>query len=711
MSNDKYVDKVRYVWVLACILAMAACGISDDSSNSPDTGSISADGTISVAAIGTDSRVRTMLDEHGRITYMRDCGDPSDGRAHCNVLVPSDSTGHVTPLVAPAGWGAVDLESAYGLSLSSGGARTVAIVLWDDDPNLESDLGVYRSQYGLPTCTTANGCFKKVNQSGATSPLPTTATGSTNTEWALDASMVSAACPFCNIVVVEANSNDDSDLMAAEDTAASLAYYVSNSWGQSEFSGETSLESHFDKPGVGIFAASGDSGGGHELYPAASEYVTAVGGTVLSTASGTSRGWSETVWSGAGAGCSPFISKPSWQHDASCATRMVADVSAVASGVAVFDSVSSGGWTTVAGTSIATPLTTGIYANTDNRGASPSLSYTTATFNDVTSGNDESGCTSYECMGVVGYDGPSGNGTPVPTNITRYDTLFGPVTTSAAADAVAINDTNVYTLFSNGAEFTSANEWLNAAFFGSQATLLGDVNGDGKKDLVAFGGTYVEVTLSAGTAFLPPANWLNEPFYGTHGTFVGDVNGDGKADGIAINNSSVYVTLSNSPSSLSFGTPQEWSSVSFYGTISNLAADVNGDGRTDLIAINQPNSYVMLSNGTSFNSPQEWSTESFYGTMATLAGDVNGDGKADVIAVNQNNVYVMLSSGSGFGTPQLWFDGDFYGTHTTSVGDFNGDGKADLVAVNDGNVYVMLSNGTSFTSPTLWFNAAFYGDH
>jgi hypothetical protein len=252
MSDDKSVNRVRCVCVFACILAMAACGIDYNSSENSDMRSISADRTIAITPIGPDSRVRTILDERGHITHMRDCGDPFDGSAHCNVLVPSDAAGHVTPLVTPSGWGAVDLESAYGLSLSSGGGRTVAIVLWNDDPNLESDLGIYRSQYGLPACTTANGCFKKVNQSGGTSPLPTTASGSTNTEWALDVSMVSAACPFCNIVVVEANSNGDGDLMAAEDTAGSLAYYVSNSWGQGEFSGETSLESHFDKPGVGI---------------------------------------------------------------------------------------------------------------------------------------------------------------------------------------------------------------------------------------------------------------------------------------------------------------------------------------------------------------------------------------------------------------------------------------------------------------------------
>ena len=146
----------------------------------------------------------------------------------------------------------------------------------------------------------------------------------------LDIDMVSAACPDCKIVLVEANSSAYSDLLAAEAAAVSAgASYVSNSWGGGEYNGEqTNDASSFSHAGVSFFASTGDGGYGVE-YPSASFYVTAVGGTSLSTASN-ARGWTETAWAGSGSGCSAYISKPSWQKDTGCSNRTVADVSAVA---------------------------------------------------------------------------------------------------------------------------------------------------------------------------------------------------------------------------------------------------------------------------------------------------------------------------------------------------------------------------------------------
>lgn len=320
----------------------------------------------------------------------------------------------------PAGYGPADLQSAYVLpSSTSGSGQTVAIVDAYDDPTAESDLGVYRSQYGLTACTTANGCFKKVGQTG-TSALP-----AVNASWAqeisLDLDMVSAICPNCHILLVEANSASYADLGTSVNTAANLgANAISNSYGGGESALETSsYDAYYNHPGHAITVSSGDSGYGVE-YPAASQYVTAVGGTSLSRASN-SRGWTESAWSGAGAGCSAYEPKPSWQTDSGCARRTVADVSAVAdpnTGVAVYDSTpynGQSGWLVFGGTSVASPVIASVYAlagngGTVNYGSYP-YSHLSALF-DVTSGSDGACGGSYLCTAVPGYDGPTGLGTP-----------------------------------------------------------------------------------------------------------------------------------------------------------------------------------------------------------------------------------------------------------------------------------------------------------
>src|SRR5205085_8658244 len=202
-----------------------------------------------------------------------------------------------------------------------------AIVDAFDDPNAEGDLAVYRSQFGLPACTTANGCFRKVDQNGGTA-YPRGDAGWAE-EISLDLDMASAVCPGCKILLVEARTNSFANLAAAVDRAVALgASVVSNSYGGNEYAGEVNDQAHFNHPGVAITVSSGDNGYGVE-FPAASQYVTAVGGTTL-TRDGSARGFGETVWNGAGSGCSAYITKPSWQTDAGCARRTVADVSAVA---------------------------------------------------------------------------------------------------------------------------------------------------------------------------------------------------------------------------------------------------------------------------------------------------------------------------------------------------------------------------------------------
>jgi len=342
------------------------------------------------------------------------CPGPADpDSARCHARVVTDGHGAAVTNTTPVGYGPAQLQTAYGV-LNNVGQKTIGIVDAYDDPNIERDLATYSTQFGLPTCTTQNGCFKKVGQTG-TNRYPRG-----NQGWALEISLdvevAHATCPGCKILLVEANSANFSDLLVAEDYAAAHANVVSNSWGANEFNGETTYDSHFNHPGVPIVVSSGDNGYGVE-YPAASRFVTAVGGTNLQLNANNTRA-SEVVWSGAGSGCSTYEAKPTWQTDTGCSKRTVADVSAVAdpaTGAAVYDSYGysgQSGWFKVGGTSLAAPLVASIYAIAGN-GVAPSYPYANAgAFFDITAGSNGN-CGTYLCNAAVGYDGPTGLGTPV----------------------------------------------------------------------------------------------------------------------------------------------------------------------------------------------------------------------------------------------------------------------------------------------------------
>jgi len=350
------------------------------------------------------------------------CSRPTrPGMMACFALRRVDSLHqHVGTLALPSGYGPADLQSAYKLSASGGSGATVAIVDAYDDPKAESDLASYRSTYGLPPCTTANGCFKKVNQSGQQGSYPPADTGWAG-EISLDVDMVSAICPNCKILLVEATSPTTANLGTAVNTAVSLgAKYVSNSYGGGESSSETSYDtSYYRHAGVAITASTGDNGYGVS-YPASSPYVTAVGGTSLSRASNT-RGWSESAWSGAGSGCSSYEAKPSYQTSVAtgCSRRAVADVSAVAdpnTGVAVYQTYGGSGWAVYGGTSASAPIIAGVYALAGTPGASDTpASYPyahTSNLFDVTTGNNGTCPTTVWCRAGTGWDGPTGLGTP-----------------------------------------------------------------------------------------------------------------------------------------------------------------------------------------------------------------------------------------------------------------------------------------------------------
>ena len=396
----------RMLLSAAALAALAAC--SPDSPSTPtgvaNPGSPSAD-------IGTGQAMRLV---HAQV-----CPSAAPFAARCHSWVRVDDAAQPLATTVPSGYGPADLRGAYGLTGSGSSSQTIAIVDAYDDANAESDLAVYRSQFGLPACTTANGCFRKVDQNGGTN-YPRGDMGWAE-EISLDLDMASAICPGCKILLVEAKSNAFTNLAAAVDQAAALgATVISNSYGGGEFSSEASgtYEGHYNHPGVAITVSSGDNGYGVE-FPAASRYVTAVGGTSLRRASN-ARGFTETVWSGAGSGCSAYIPKPSWQTDAGCGNRTVSDVSAVAdpnTGVAVYDTyrLHPGGWLVFGGTSVSAPIIASVYALAGNANSvnygSFSYSHTSSLF-DVLSGSNGSCGGSYLCTGLSGFDGPTGNGTP-----------------------------------------------------------------------------------------------------------------------------------------------------------------------------------------------------------------------------------------------------------------------------------------------------------
>jgi len=366
-----------------------------------------------------------------RPTFTHACASASTGFRACDAIVHigggTQTQVHAAPAAVPNltcsnptfGYTPCDLQTAYNLtaaSASNGAGQTVGIVDAFNDPNAESDLGTYRSQFGLSACTTANGCFRKVNQNGVQGSYPRSNTGWAE-EMSLDVDMASAICPNCHILLVEATSNSNANLAASVDTAVRLgATVVSNSYGGGESSSETSTDVHYNHPGVAITASSGDSGFGPQ-YPAASPFVTSVGGTSLTSISPRV----ESAWSGAGSGCSTVEAQPSWQNIANitahCSRRAIADVSAVAdpnTGVDVFDSFRVSGWLVFGGTSVSSPIIASVYAlagnaSTVNYGSFP-YSHT-GSLNDVTSGSNGS-CGNDLCNAGPGWDGPTGLGTP-----------------------------------------------------------------------------------------------------------------------------------------------------------------------------------------------------------------------------------------------------------------------------------------------------------
>ena len=345
------------------------------------------------------------------------------GEANCHAMVMVDANGSQPKASTPpsSGIDPTELQNAYKLAGLKSGGRTVALVDAYGYPNLERDLSTYRSQFGLPPCTTANGCLRVIDQNGGTS-YPRTDVG-WDQEQALDVDAVSAACPDCKILMVQAKTNSFANLGAAVNQAAKQpgVVAISNSYGGGD-AADSTYGQYYNHPGIAVTASTGDNGYQGGSYPADSSYVTAVGGTSLFAASGTSRGWTESVWNGAGSGCSSYNAAlaAAAGSDTGCSMRAMADVSAAADpnngGLAVYYPTTSRSstWGQIGGTSESSPIIASVYAlsgNTSGYANAIPYSHTSALF-DVTSGSNGTCPTTQWCNARAGWDGPTGLGTP-----------------------------------------------------------------------------------------------------------------------------------------------------------------------------------------------------------------------------------------------------------------------------------------------------------
>lgn len=351
----------------------------------------------------------------------RECPVAAVGQYECMALVRTDVT---SDPASPAGYGPDDLQSAYSLAAaaaSDGKGATVAVVDAYSDPNAVSDFNAYRAQYGLPACDSA------ISEAGCLTVLPEEGyKPAANAAWAaqesMDVDMIAAICPNCHVLLAEAESTTGVDLGATTNYAINAgAKFVTLGFGGPENAGDLYQGLHFEPvalEGIAITAAAGDDGYGVQ-YPASSQFVTAVGGTTLTADQATSRGWSESVWAGTGAGCSATQWKPSWQADSGCVNRTQNDVSAIADpedGVAFYDTYGFAGWGEGGGTDVSSAIIAAVYAL-----AGAPERYTLAAsypYRDpaglyaVAAGSDGTCSPAYLCTAGAGYSGPAGLGTP-----------------------------------------------------------------------------------------------------------------------------------------------------------------------------------------------------------------------------------------------------------------------------------------------------------
>ncbi|HWA92737.1 MAG TPA: hypothetical protein VG889_22075 [Rhizomicrobium sp.] len=307
-----------------------------------------------------------------------------------------------------------DLRDAYKIATDGSSDTVIAVIQPFGYRKAEADLGVYRATFGLPECTTANGCFKTFNQHGRQQDYR-----KQDVSWgivsALMLDMASAMCPNCRLWLVEARDNYANHLARAVDTAAALgAHVIAIDYVGVANEQSYALDRHYTHSGVAVVAPLVDNINGTLPYPAASPHVTAVGGTFL-TRDGSARGWSETGGMNTG-GCTDF-EKPEWQTDSGCAKRTIGDVAAMATpGAAIYAPRNKrrSRWYVYGGTAASAGIIAGIYgANGGTVTYGKTIYDHPEALFDVTSGIDvHCNPVSYLCQSGPGYDGPTGLGTP-----------------------------------------------------------------------------------------------------------------------------------------------------------------------------------------------------------------------------------------------------------------------------------------------------------
>ncbi|MBW8871808.1 MAG: VCBS repeat-containing protein [Leifsonia sp.] len=608
--------------------------------------------------------------------HRRTCSTPKPGHAACFAEVVE---GVAAPAVgqAPVGYSPSQLQQAYALPAGAGQGATVAVIDAYDLPTAESDLAAYRSRFGLPACTTANGCFRKMDQRGGASYPAIDPQRSWGPETAIDIEMVSAACPSCKILLVEADDASVTNLGQAVNTAVQFgARFVSNSYGIADAGWDFSpYDAYYDHAGVAITASTGDVGYGSE-FPASSRFVTAVGGTSLSVAAGTDRGWSEAAWSGSGSGCSSYSVKPAWQTDTGCVSKTVADVSAVAdpgTGVAGYGPTATApytsAWQVFGGTSVSAPLVAGMYAlaGVPAAGTYPA-SYPYAhpeALNDVTQGSNGSGCApAYLCTAAPGYDGPTGLGTPKGvSSLSAPGNAAAPTqndfNSDAKSDVLARSATGGLFLYrgsGSGGWLSPASIQVGSGWGGMTILSPGDFDGDGRNDVVARD--------SAGLLWLYPGDgasgWgarrLVGSGWGGMRIMVGvnDFTGDHVPDVLAIDGSGalwLYPGDGHGAWRARSAIGSGWGGMTAVVSIN----DFNGDGSADLLARDSSGRLWLYA-----HTPSGWKAPVVVGigwngiTAIVSPGDFDGDGHDDVLGRTAAGALVLYpgTGRSGWGSPR-----------------------------------------------------------
>jgi len=470
-------------------------------------------GAYAAGALARTTDALTGMTDASQLTAQSVCQPASATRATCDAEMLVNATGRVPvhprlaepayPQSSAARFGAkrqsmpagepepqpgspAYMQQAYDLSFlsqSQGAGDTVALVDAYDDPNAEADLAAYRSYFGLPACSTANGCFRKVDQEGGQA-LPSPSSGWTS-EISLDLDAVSAICPRCNILLVEANSNDSADLLSAQAEADALgANQISDSWGGAANSPSTG---DYTFPGVATVASAGDGGYLGPLenqYPAALPDVTAAGGTALLPASTSgiesARGFTEQAWSSTGSGCDSSLPRPTWQPNSGCDGRAYSDLSANANpqtGLDVYDSA-DGGWVLMGGTSESAPLIAAYYAITGASAATPAWAYQRSSLFNAPVGSSNGTCAlaiAFICIAELGYNGPTGVGSISGAVATGAPGVGGPgpsgsYTQSAGADSAQLQAG----IYPNGSDTTYRWQYGTTTAYG-HSTAAADV--------------------------------------------------------------------------------------------------------------------------------------------------------------------------------------------------------------------------------------------